>query len=364
MKLNLNFNGIQATPSVISAAINAAGGNSRFSINGAHSISSSNLSSIINAAGNTKQLTLNFNGAQASLPLIQGAASSIGDASLVEINTAHSLGITQLTAIANSAGSKKLAVDFNGGQSSATLIQQFLGLAGVNTTTSVNTAQAFSEAEITAIANSAGSKPYRPTFNGGQLSLAKLQAIVNAAGSNTMIGVNTAQSFGSSNWTSILSTIGNKFLSADFDGDKGPTARALQILRHSSPNTSVSINTAQSLGTSNLNSILNAAGNKQLSLTFNGTYTSVALLQQALNLAAANTTIMCINFQDFSANDALSILASVGNKNFFAIIDGASTAQPFVTSVINAAGANTTVVIDPAHAFNQSQLISFIQAAG
>jgi hypothetical protein len=122
--------------------------------------------------------------------------TAAGARTAISVNTAQAIHINTLLAVLSAAGNTKtFSADFNGAQLTANNLQQAVTAAGTKTAISVNTAQAVNISTLLAILSSAGdTKNFSANFNGAQLTANNLQQAVAAAGNNTTIVVNSAQS--------------------------------------------------------------------------------------------------------------------------------------------------------------------------
>ena len=264
----------------------------------------------------------------------------------------------------SNAGTKRLTVNIDGTQATASLVQQALAKATANTTVSLSAAQAFSSAEEIAILNSAGTKPFNPAYNGAQMTGAALQQILGAAGTNTAVSVNTAQAFSSAEWSQISASAGSKKFSPDFNGTQTNDSLIRQVLTAAGTNTAVSVNTAQAQGLSDLISICETAGAKQLTLDINGAQASESFVIQVINAAETNTTVSVNTAQAFGQDDIANIVEAAGSKKLSLRLNGSQTSASYINAAMANAGTNTSITLDVAHALSASNLISFVQTAG
>ncbi|WP_028624412.1 hypothetical protein [Pseudomonas sp. Ant30-3] len=324
-------------------------------------------------------LQLTFNGAQASSDQLITILNSAGANTSVNINTAQSLPTSTLTRIIQAAGSKILNLEFNGAQLSGNQgdqLKQALVAAGAATTVSINTAQAVQTAVIVSVIQAAGSKQLHAHFNGAQLSGNpgdQLKQALAAAGGNSRVSVNSAQSLQSSNLVSVIQVAGNKQFSAAFDGSKlsGNSGDQIkQALAAAGVNTNISVGEGQALLTSTLVSIVQAAGSKNLHLSFAGSKLSGNpgdQLKQALAAAGVNTSVGLDSAQSLQLNALVSIIQAAGSKQFTADFNGAQLSGNVgdqIKQTVAAAGANTSISVNTAQTILTPTLISIIQAAG
>lgn len=140
------------------------------------------------------RLALSFDERTASNTL-QQIISATGNNATINIGSAHALNPTELLRLAEVAGDdKRLSASFNGAQLAGNGLHQFIAASGANTRCSVNTAQSTAIPVLLDAINLAGwTKNLSVDFNGAQLVADNLQRALIAAGMNTSISVNTAQ---------------------------------------------------------------------------------------------------------------------------------------------------------------------------
>lgn len=155
MRFIAMFNGAQTTTSDLLEVITAIGGNTFIIVNTAQALTASDWASI-NQAAYDKNLTAQFNGAQTSLSLMQQFFAAAGSKTGASLNTAQTWSASNLESLASAAGSKTLSADFNAAQSTLSTVQPFFEAAGINTSATLNTAQTWSVNDLVALANIAG----------------------------------------------------------------------------------------------------------------------------------------------------------------------------------------------------------------
>ncbi|MGU2019338.1 hypothetical protein ACSEU9_29595, partial [Pseudomonas aeruginosa] len=268
------FNGAQLSSDNLLRAVNAAGTNTSISVNTAQAANITALLQTIHAAGNTKTFSAEFNGAQLTSNNIQQALDAAGTRTSISVNTAQAVNISTLLALINSAkDTKKFSADFNGAQLTADNLQQAISAAASGTSISVNTAQAVNISTLLALINSAkDTKKFSADFNGAQLTADNLQQAISAAASGTSISVNTAQAANISTLLQAINIAGNtKKFSANFNGAQLTSNNIQQALRAAGSNTSISMNSAQSANQSTLLELLDiASSSKQFQANYNG----------------------------------------------------------------------------------------------
>ncbi len=380
MKLTLLFNGEQTPPDLLKQVTATAGANTTVSVSTAQAyINGKNKAvSIANAAGNTKRLALGFNGAQTTAAALKQVTTVAGSNTTVSVNAvhAHMDGSNEAVAIANIAGNtKKLALDFNGAQTAAVALKKVIAAAGTNTTVSVNAAQAYinGKNEAAAIADIAGNiKRLALDFDGELTAAAALKEVIAAAGTRTRVSVSTAQAYidGNNEAVAIAFAAGDsKRLSMGFNGERTAAAALMQVIAAAGARTAISVDTAQvyTAGDNEAVSIAGAAGGKYFTMEFNGEQSMATPLKQVIAAAGVNTTIKINTAQVFlrAGNEAISIADAAGDtKRLVLEFNGAQSEALPLREVIAAAGANTAVTVNTAHAFSLNDLVSLMTAAG
>lgn len=134
--------------------------------------------------------------------------SAAGANTVIGINTAQAIPPDTLLSIIHAVGDKRLNATFNGAQLTGNSLQQVAAAAGLNTTITVNTAQAAPPPSLIAGLQAAGTKRFNAIFNGTQLSGNYLQQAVDVAGQGTTISVNSAHSVPLQTLLSIVAKAG------------------------------------------------------------------------------------------------------------------------------------------------------------
>ena len=210
MRLLLIFDGSKPTSNNLQQAVAAAGVQTSIFVNVAQALNVNTLLALLNSAGDTKNFNANFNGAQLTANNLQQAVGAAGAKTTISVNTAQAVNISTLLSALNAAGNTKaFSADFNGAQLTANNLQQAVDAAGAKTAISVNTAQAVNISTLLSVLNTAGdTKNFTASFNGAQLTANNLQQAVSAAGNNTTIVVNSAQSVPINILLGLISTAG------------------------------------------------------------------------------------------------------------------------------------------------------------
>lgn len=310
--LSTTFNGAELTANNLQEVINLAGSLTRVSTIAAQAININTLLSAISTAGNSAE----FNGAQLSSDNLLRAVNAAGTNTSISVNTAQAANITTLLQTIHAAGNTKtFSAEFNGAQLTSNNIQQALDAAGTRTSISVNTAQAVNISTLLALINSAkDTKKFSADFNGAQLTADNLQQAISAAASGTSISVNTAQAANISILLQAINIAGNtKKFSANFNGAQLTSNNIQQALRAAGSNTSISMNSAQSANQSTLLELLDiASSSKQFQANYNGGMSNPSNLQQIVSRAGASATVFISDAQGLPIANILTLISSAG----------------------------------------------------
>lgn len=212
------------------------------------------------------KLLLDFNGTQLAGNNLQHIISAMGANVSVRINTAQSIPSAALAAILQSAGSKNIAIDFNGGQLSGYDLRHVVASGGANSSFSVETAQATDTATLIAAFQAAEGREISISFNGTQLQGNNVQTLLGAAGSEASVSLADAQAVPIDTLLSIINSAGGKNLSADFTGDRLVPANLQRAVAAAGTNTRISIDTAQAIPIATLLAVIGVAGSKKLAV--------------------------------------------------------------------------------------------------
>ncbi|WP_341646792.1 hypothetical protein [Thauera sp. SDU_THAU2] len=299
MKLILTFNGAQVDPAKVADVIAAAGVNTTVVVNTAQAFSVAEWVSVKSAAGN-KSLSAIFDAFPTPLSLMKSYFSNSGSKTSASMYKTQVWSSNDLVSLATAVGSKQLSADFNAFQSMLSTIQPFLTAAGANTRTSMNTSQTWSASDLVTLTNAAGSKLLSVDFNGAQSMLSIVKPFVIAAGANTSTSMNTSQTWSSNDLVELANAAGNKQLSLDFNGAQSMLSTVKPFVTAAGANTRTSMNTSQTWSSSDLIALANAAGNKHLSVDFNGAQSMLSTIQPFASAAGANTTVSVNTAQTWS----------------------------------------------------------------
>lgn len=378
MKLRITFNGAQASSDQMITVLSSAGTNTTVNINTAQSIPTYLLTKIIQAAG-SKNLNLAFNGAQLSGNQgiqIKQALAVAGSATTVSINTAQAVQTAVIVSVIRAAGNKKMHADFNGAQLSGNpgdQLKQALAVAGANTRVSVNSAQSLQSSNLVSVFQAAGSKRFSAAFDGSKLSGNpgdQIKQALAAAGTKASISVSEAQVLATSTLVSIAQAAGSKNLSLNFIGSKfsgRPGDQLKRVLAVAGINTSVSLNSAQSMQLSVLLSIIRAAGSKKFAVDFNGAQLSGKAgeqINQAVAAAGPNTDASVNTAQVIVTPTLISIIQLAGNKELAFDFNGAQASSDQLARAVAVAGAHITISINTAQVQTTASLMALVRAAG
>lgn len=175
-------------------AVEAAGASTGIVIGGAQALTADELRDTLGAAGNGRHLSLVFNGAQAGETDLASVVAGAGTNTLVRVNTAESLDSASLLACIGATGNtRQLSVEFNGALQAEVNLALALEAAGVSTAVAVNTAQEVAEPSLLAAFEVAGDqKRFDAAFNGAQLTPEALQRYAGAAGQQVTLSIGGA----------------------------------------------------------------------------------------------------------------------------------------------------------------------------
>lgn len=369
MKLALNFDGSALSAKNLQQVMIAAGANTTIHIDTAQAVNITTLLQVIGIAGNTKNLSATFNGAQLTSNSLQQAVNAAGSNTSIAVNTAQAVNIGTLLSIISSVGTTKhFSADFNGAQLTANNLQQAVTAAQSGTSISVNTAQVANiSALLEAINNAGNTKAFSANFSGAQLSGTNLQKALTAAGANTSIGTSNAQAINITTMLQLLSIAGNaKKFSANFNGAQLTANNLQQAVSAAGINVSISVNTAQAANiTALLQAIQNAGNTKNFSADFNGSQLSANNLQKALTVTGTKTSISVNTAQAVNINTMLQLLSIAGaSKRFSATFNGAQLTANNLQKVVSNAGSNTTIIVASAQSAPIATLLDIISTAG
>ncbi|HCK4821867.1 TPA: hypothetical protein N0H48_006467 [Pseudomonas aeruginosa] len=316
MKLILDFDGRLLNPSNMLEALSKAGKNTTISISNAQALNIDTLLKATTTAENTKNLSTTFNGAELTANNLQEVINLAGSLTRVSTIAAQAININTLLSVISTAGnSKSFSAEFNGAQLSSDNLLRAVNAAGTNTSISVNTAQAVNISTLLALINSAkDTKKFSADFNGAQLTADNLQQAISAAAAGTSISVNTAQAANISILLQVINIAGNtKKFSANFNGAQLTSNNIQQALRAAGSNTSISMNSAQSANQSTLLELLDiASSSKQFQANYNGGMSNPSNLQQIVSRAGASATVFISDAQGLPIANILTLISSAG----------------------------------------------------
>lgn len=262
-KLSATFNGAQLTSNNLERAVKAAGNNVRIGVNTAQAVNITTLLSVLKDVGDSKQFFAIFNGAQLTSNNLQRALSEAGENTSISVNTAQAVNIGTLLSVIQEAGNEKqFSAEFNGAQLSSNNLQQAVAAAGAKVRISVNTAQAVNINTLISVLQTAGNtKFFSADFNGAQSTADNLIQAVNNAGSKTTISVNTAQATNIAQLLDAIDAAGDsKMFSATFNGAQLTSNNLQQAVSAAGANTTISVVSAESAPQSVLLQIIKTAG--------------------------------------------------------------------------------------------------------
>ncbi|MBB4817491.1 hypothetical protein HNP29_000848 [Pseudomonas alcaligenes] len=193
--LGVEFNGAQLLEANILQAVERAGGSTGIGINSAQAVSEGTLQAVMQAAGDGTHLGLSFHGGQLDDKRLLAAIEAAGTNTHIQVNTAQAMGAGALLLSINATGNtKRFSVEFNGAELPFGNLQQAVEAAGINTAISVNTAQAMDQKALHAAIEAAGDlKRLDAQFNAMQMPVESLGQLVDASGSRIALTVAAAQ---------------------------------------------------------------------------------------------------------------------------------------------------------------------------
>ncbi|MGA6104794.1 hypothetical protein ABS648_22215 [Pseudomonas solani] len=193
--LGVEFNGAQLLEANILQAVERAGGSTGIGINSAQAMSEGTLQAVMQAAGDGTHLGLSFHGGQLDDKGLLAAIEAAGTNTHIQVNTAQAMGAGALLLSINATGNtKRFSVEFNGAELPFGNLQQAVEAAGINTAISVNTAQAMDQKALHAAIEAAGDlKRLDAQFNAMQMPVESLGQLVDASGSRIALTVAAAQ---------------------------------------------------------------------------------------------------------------------------------------------------------------------------
>ncbi|EQM70234.1 hypothetical protein QYE80_06550 [Pseudomonas tohonis] len=193
--LGVEFNGAQLLEANILQAVERAGGSTGIGINSAQAMSEGTLQAVMQAAGDGTHLGLSFHGGQLDDKGLLAAIEAAGTNTHIQVNTAQAMGAGALLLSINATGNtKRFSVEFNGAELPFGNLQQAVEAGGINTAISVNTAQAMDQKALHAAIEAAGDlKRLDAQFNAMQMPVESLGQLVDASGSRIALTVAAAQ---------------------------------------------------------------------------------------------------------------------------------------------------------------------------
>lgn len=287
-KLVLGFDGARLDPRSLQQAVSFAGAHTSIDISAAQAVQPSGLVTAISSAGDGKSLRAVFSGARVNEESLLSALDAAGRQVDIGLGASQSFALDILLATLQAAGDqRKLTVELGGAQPVANLLQA-VEAAGAQTGIAINTAHALDRDDLQALMLGAGDgKHLSLSFNGGQVDEAALPQIVAAAGTNTLVRLNTAEAVAAGRLLSTIEATGNtRHLSVEYNGVQTPAAGLVQTLEAAGISTSVSVSSAQGVDVEGLLAALGAAGQtRRLDLQFNAGQLPAADLQRLVEKA-------------------------------------------------------------------------------
>ncbi|MFZ6048568.1 hypothetical protein ACFW0H_20895 [Pseudomonas sp. CR3202] len=295
--LVLGFDGARLDPRSLQQAVSFASDRTRIDIAAAQAVQPSALVTAIAAAGDSKSIRAVFSGARVNQETLRSALDAAGREVGISLVASQSLAQEALLATLQAAGDqRKLAVELGGAQPAANLLQA-VEAAGANTGIAINTAHALDRDELQALMLGAGdAKQLSLSLNGSQVDEAALPHLVAAAGTNTLVRLNTAEAIGAGRLLAAIEATGNtRQLNVEYNGVQAAAAGLVQAIEAAGISTSVSVSSAQGVAVEGLVAALDAAGQaRKLDLQFNAGQLPAAELQRLVE-AAGNRCGLSIN---------------------------------------------------------------------
>ncbi len=366
MKLALHFDGSVAI-NVLRQAILAAGENATIHYSAAHDLDASNLLSVLSAAGSEKNLVLSFDGARLESRSLQQAVSFAGDHTTVDIAAAQAVTPSALaSAIASAGDGKSLRAVFSGGQATGEALRAALDAAGRQVDIGLGASQSLSMETLLATLQAAGDERNLAVEMGGAQPSANLLQALEAAGANTRIAINTAHALERDPLFAMMQGAGDgKHLSLSFNGAQVDEASLPEVVAAAGTNTLVRLNTAEAISAGRLLAAIEATGNtRQLSVEYNGVQTPAAGLAQTIEAAGISTSIGVSSAQGIEVQGLLSALEAAGKtKKLDLQFNAGHLAAADLQRLVEAAGHRASLSVTGAQALPLPALLDVLKAA-
>ncbi|AOE83953.1 hypothetical protein [Pseudomonas sp. TCU-HL1] len=366
MKLALHFDDSVAI-NVLRQAILAAGENTTIHYSAAHEMDASSLLSVLSAAGSEKNLVLGFEGARLDSRSLQQAVSFAGGLTSVNINSAQAVTPSVLvTAITAAGDGKSLRAVFSGSGATEELLCSALEAAGRQVDIGIGASQSLSMDTLLATLEAAGDERNLAVEMGGAQPVANLAQALEAAGASTGIAINTAHCLSQHDLSSLMLGAGDgKHLSLSFNGSQIEGTNLPQVVAAAGTNTLVRLNTAEALSAARLLATIEATGHtRRLSVEFNGVRTTAAGLVQAIQVSGISTSIGVSSAQSIKVTDLATALEAAGKtKKLDLQLNGGHVAANDLKQLVETAGDRCSLSVTGAQALQLPALLEMLKAA-
>ncbi|MCY1487377.1 hypothetical protein D9M68_210460 [compost metagenome] len=366
MKLTLHFDGSVAI-NTLRQAILASGDNTTIHYSAAHDLDARDMLSVLSAAGSEKNLVLGFDGARLTPRNLQQAVSFAGDRTRVEIGAAQAVPASGLvSAIAAAGDGKSVRAHFNGGRTTEELLRSALDAAGRQVDIGIGAAQSLSMETLLSALDAAGDERNVAVELSGTQPAANLVRVLEAAGASTGIAINTAQALERDALCALMLGAGNgKHLSLTFNGAQADEAGLPQLVAAAGTNTLVRLNMAETLSPGHLLTAIEATGNtRQLAIEYNGSQSAAAGLVQAVEAAGISTSVGVSSAQAVRVPSLVSALEAAGEtKKLDLQFSAGQLAAADLQRLVEVAGHRTSLSFSGARALPLPVVLDALKAA-
>ncbi|WP_213876348.1 hypothetical protein [Pseudomonas sp. dw_358] len=315
------------------------------------------LQALLRSAG-PKKLTLQIPGAIASVRQITallGAAT--GSGTKVGLSSVDSQPPAVLQQIANFFVGKEWSMTIDGATASSIGAVAAINIfTDSNTSRTISALNALPAAGVDEIVAAIGSKTYTVMLDG---ALSTPGAIIDCVrklkGSNVEVSLTNGGSLSTANLSQVLDVIGSKKGAFSVDVLELNPTRIMSVLGSAGPDISISILSAHTLSTTELDEILRLTTGKKLLLEFNGRQLGVDpvngdKLQRVVAASTTDITIAVNTAQYPPLSYLLPIIQSAGNTNLVVLYNGGQLTDTeahgnVVVRAIEVAPATTTVAV-------------------
>jgi hypothetical protein len=366
MKLALHFDGSVAI-NTLRQAILAAGENTTIHYSAAHDLDSSAMLSLLSAAGGEKNLVLGFDGARLDPRSLQQAVSFAGDRTLIDIAAAQAMAAGALaTAIASAGDLKSLRAAFGGGQVTEEALRSALSAAGRRVYIGLVASQSLSMETLLATLGTAGDERKFLVEMGGAQPVANLMQALEAAGAGAGITINSAHVLDRDAVSTLMLGAGDgKRLTLSFNGGQLEEAALPQLVAAAGTNTLVRLNTAEVIGPGRVLAAIEATGNtRQLSVEYNAGQALAAGLVQAVEAAGISTAISVSSAQAVDVEGLAAALGAAGKTGKLDLqLNAGHLAAADLLRLVESAGERASLSVSGARALPSPVLQDMLKAA-